>query len=189
MYASLAAQSVRDTTDGGIESRPKSSATTIFKGQPGKAALFSLIIPGAGQVYNKRIWKVPFALALDGLALFNLIQSSNSYNQINNCYISLVERNPNVALCGASVTTTATAFRLRQNARTNRETAWIMLGGAHLLIAIEAFIDRHLINFDTSEDLTITTTSGLNDPTVTTFIAVKYNLSPRHKNHLTFIDL
>jgi hypothetical protein len=38
---------------------------SIFKGKPGKAALYSLIIPGGGQIYNKKWWKVPLALGID----------------------------------------------------------------------------------------------------------------------------
>ena len=137
-------------------SSPKPStlkSQRIFYGEPGRAALYSLILPGAGQLYNKRWWKVPLVFALEGVAIFNLIESLDTYSMWNNCYIDLVEGTDNSPFC-VSVDDTSTAFRIRNSARTNKELAFIFMGLAHLLQAVEAFIDRHLINFDTSEDLT-----------------------------------
>ncbi len=167
-------ETARDTT----RSKPKSSATTIFRGQPGRAMLYSLALPGAGQVYNKRIWKVPLALAIDGFALYNLLQARSLYNRYDGCYVSIIERLPNASLCG-SISTSQDAFRFRQAARTNMETSWLFMGGAHMLVAVEAFIDRHLINFDTSEDLSIRSASMFEQPGVVTFISFQVNLNSK----------
>ena len=115
--------------------------------------MYSLILPGAGQLYNKRWWKVPLVFALEGVAVYNLIGTLDTYSNWNNCYVDLVEGNKDSPFCG-SVDDTSTAFRIRNSARTNKELAFIFMGLAHLLQVVEAFVDRHLINFDTSEDLT-----------------------------------
>ena len=129
-------------------SQKNSSFTSVFHGQPGKAALYSLIVPGAGQIYNKRYWKAPLIWAGEGYALYNLIDKINAFNDIDNCYKSLIE---GPAICdGLSV---SEAFNSRRSARSNKEFAWLIFGIAHMLNAVEAFVDRHLINFDTSEEL------------------------------------
>ena len=125
----------------------------IFYGEPGKAALYSLILPGVGQVYNKRIWKVPLVYALEGSALYLVLDNINLYNKWNTCYVGLVNDETGITECG-SVTDISTAFNQRNTARSYRELSFIFLGVAHLLNVVEAFVDRHLINFDTSEDLT-----------------------------------
>ncbi len=125
----------------------------IFYGEPGKAALYSLIIPGAGQLYNKRWWKVPLVYALEGSAVYLMINNIDFYNQWNNCYIDLVNGTNPSTFCG-TIDDRSTAFRIRDSARRNRELSFIFMGLAHLLNVVEAFVDRHLINFDTTDDLT-----------------------------------
>ena len=143
-----------DTTSQNTQPERKNSFTSIFYGQPGKAALYSLIIPGGGQVYNKRIWKVPLVYAVEGLAVYNLISNINTFQDRDQCWRSLVE-NPSSPdpICGTTENVT-TAFNSRQSARSQKELAWVFVGAAHLLNIVEAFVDRHLINFDTTEQLT-----------------------------------
>ena len=133
-----------------VTTTKKSSFTSVFHGQPGRAALYSLIIPGAGQLYNRRYWKAPLIWAGEGYALYNLIDKLNAFNDIDACYQSLID---GPAVCdGLSI---SEAFNARQSARSNKEFAWLIFGIAHLLNAVEAFVDRHLINFDTSEQLSL----------------------------------
>ena len=57
---------------------PASDSTTIvdnsffdiFTGNPGKAAFYGLIIPGGGQIYNKKWWKLPLVYGLEGYLIF-----------------------------------------------------------------------------------------------------------------------
>jgi len=143
---------VQSDTSSIADASVKPKSKKIFYGEPGKAALYSLIVPGAGQVYNKRIWKVPLVYALEGAAVYLLLDNINAYNKWNSCYVDIVNQVPNTLDCG-TVTDEATAFRVRNSARSNRELSYIFLGVAHLLNVVEAFVDRHLINFDTSDDL------------------------------------
>lgn len=131
----------------------KSTFNRMFEGQPGKAALYSLVAPGAGQLYNRRYWKAPLVWAGEGYAIYNLINKLNTFNQLNNCHIALSENSIDVtSLCG-TVTSVSTAFAQSQAARSDKEIAWVIVGAAHLLNVFDAFVDRHLINFDTSPDV------------------------------------
>ena len=149
----------------------------IFYGEPGKAALYSLIIPGAGQLYNKRWWKVPFVYALEGSAVYLLINNLNTYSNWNNCYIDLVNNDIPSSFCDSfTKEDQSTAFRIRNSTRTNKELSFIFLGLAHLLNVVEAFVDRHLINFDTSDNLTYSVPNLQLDGQVT-FISIKIPLN------------
>ena len=125
----------------------------VFKGEPGKAALYSLIVPGGGQVYNKDYWKVPLVLAAEGAAVYNLIQNTQDYNLWNNCYLSIIDGDDSTYSCSSEGITQSTAFRIRNTARSNREMSYVFVGLAHLLNIVEAFVDRHLTLFDVSDDL------------------------------------
>ncbi|MDX5436250.1 MAG: DUF5683 domain-containing protein, partial [Pontibacter sp.] len=47
--------------------------------KPAKAALFSAVIPGAGQVYNKAYWKVPIVYATGAVLAYFYIDNNNNY--------------------------------------------------------------------------------------------------------------
>lgn len=132
----------------------KENIFTIFSGKPGKAALYSLVLPGAGQLYNKRWWKVPLAYALEGTAVFFVIQNRNTFSQFDKCYRSIINNETDPIFC-QNITRDADAFTIRNSARSNMELSWLFLIGAHVLQTLEAFIDRHLIDFDTDENLSI----------------------------------
>lgn len=134
--------------------KPKGSFANVFQGQPGKAALYSLIVPGGGQIYNKRYWKLPLVWAGEGFAIYNLIQQRNIYNDLNNCNIALINGETDPPICGG-VNNQSTAFSRAQAARSNKELSYLFVGLAHLLNVLDAFIDRHLINFDTTDDLSL----------------------------------
>lgn len=132
-----------------------SSALTIFSGNPGRATLYSLMLPGAGQVYNGRWWKVPLVYALEGGSIYFLRDRIKLYRQWDRCYISLVENSTAEPIADCqNVRSQSDAFRIRNSYRSQREQMWLVVIGVHLFQALEAFIDRHLIDFDTDDNLT-----------------------------------
>lgn len=140
---------------------------TIFSGNPGRATLYSLILPGAGQFYNKRYWKIPLVYAMEGTVMYYLIKNRKTFKDFDQCYRTLVIDgidNP-PAVC-QNIDNTNDAFTIRNAARSNMELSWVVLIGAHLLQTLEAFIDRHLIDFDTDENLSIIPTSQYDSYTV-----------------------
>lgn len=121
----------------------------LFSGKPGKAALYSLIFPSGGQIYNKKWLKVPLALGVDGYFLYNLINKQkiyNDYNDIVNIY--------NNGGTYPDISEQA-ALNFRAAARTNREYAWVYFIVGHLVTVFDAYVDRHLMDFDISPDLTL----------------------------------
>ena len=120
----------------------------MFSGKPGKAALYSLLIPSGGQIYNKRWLKVPLALGVDGYFLYNLINKNKDYNYYNDI-VSLYNQggsHPEISQ--------QSALNFRSAARTNREYAWVYLIVGHFVTVFDAYVDRHLLDFDISPDLT-----------------------------------
>lgn len=137
-----------------VEQEEKYGLIDMFSGNPGKAALYSLIFPGAGQFYNKRYWKVPIALAAEGLAAYILIDNIKRYNKWNDEWeyqLVNMTNNPEVT----SVYDPSAIKRVRDNARQQKDYSWVALIGIHIIITAEAFIDRHLIEFDVSDDLSL----------------------------------
>ncbi len=157
---SYAQASLPDTTQISRENK-SNSFTSIFYGEPGKAALIALGIPGGGQAYNKKYWKVPIALTIEYFAIKNLTESISEVRSLSECRRSYIEADPTPSdqcirvddMMNQTIITENDVFGEWNDARGSKETAWLIMGGAHLLTIVEAFVDRHLINFDTDEDL------------------------------------
>jgi len=162
----------------------------IFAGKPGKAAGYSLMIPGWGQVYNGKIWKLPLVYGLEGAAIYYLITTRNKFNDFDTCYRSLIpdpgSEMPGPVIpserCG-DINRVSDAFVVRQAYRKRRELSYVFLVGAHLFQAFEAYIDRHLVDFDIDEDLSFTPFIAPDPTRIDVAIAgIYFNLSPAQKN-------
>lgn len=165
-----------------------SSFKRMFSGKPGKAALYSLMVPGWGQVYNGKAWKVPLVYALEGAAVYFLINNVKKYNQYNNCYRTLVSEDILIEDCGR-VMNVSDAFLIRQNFRKQRELSYIYVVVAHLFQSIEAFIDRHLVDFDIDEDLSFQPIIPRAEERMDTPIfGIYVNLSPTHKTTKALVE-
>ena len=149
----------------------KNGFFSLFRGKPGKAALYSLILPGGGQVYNKKWLKVPLAIALDGFTLYNVINSRQLYNRAQEIYLeALVEQNS---------TRINRARAQRDVFRKQNEYSYIWFGLGHLLTIVDAYVDRHLMDFDVSTDLSISPVSNQGNSyfPVINFISISYKLN------------
>jgi hypothetical protein len=125
---------------------------TIFKGKPGRAALYSLLLPGGGQIYNKKWLKVPMAWGVDGFFLFTLVKRKKEYNN----YKTILEKYASDPTYKDATYSKDQARNFRTAARGNVEYAWVYLALGHIVTVFDAYVDRHLKDFDVSNDLTNT---------------------------------
>ena len=134
----------------------------LLSGKPAKAALFSLLIPGGGQAYNKRYWKIPVVWAVVGYTGYLALQAENNYREIDDIYKCLLRHGD----CSYNGITDASLLApWRQKARSLRERMWVTFSLVYFVQMVEAYIDRHLIDFDISEKLTfkpLVTPAGVN---------------------------
>ena len=154
----------------------KNGFLSLFKGKPGKAALYSLLIPSGGQIYNKRWWKVPLALGIDGGLTYVLIHNRSLYKETAQLYeTELTEKGPNVNFLKEK-----RDYYLKWS-----EYAWLWLIGGHLMTVIDAYVDRHLMDFDISPDLSFTpviTPDASKNISTTISAGIKINLAKAEKS-------
>lgn len=145
------------------QTRPvvKEKKGSIFSGRPGRSALYSLIIPGAGQVYNKSYFRVPFVYAALGGVGYLLISNTQKYKCYRDAYIAKIDGEPLDldAKClnldnGLILRAEASTLRLaRDQYNKRRQTAIIGVALVWVANSIDAFVNAHLKDFDVSEDL------------------------------------
>jgi hypothetical protein len=153
----------KDTT----EKAPVDSS--IIKHSPRKATIFSAVIPGLGQVYNKKYWKVPIIYGgFATLAYFIVtnnnyyVTNKNDYRVINDStstnsllYQSTVNR-LTLQYPGATLPQiSAAVLSARDYYRRNRDLCYILSGILYIMNVVDADVDAHLFYFDVSDKLTL----------------------------------
>ncbi len=156
---------VNDTITHKDEKSP-SVISVLFKGKPGRAFAYSLILPGAGQVYNRSYWKVPIIYAGLGLMVYFIDFNSKQYKRFDNAYHLRVDTENNEPRLEPTdefkdILSLQGINSYRQYYDKNLQLSYIGIGIIYLLNGIEAFVDRHLQEFDVSKNLSFQYTPNL----------------------------
>ena len=124
---------------------------------PRTAAILSFVLPGAGQAYNKKWWKIPIVWgALGGIAYFTF-DTQKEYHKLRDNYRLIVDGDPATNPTESPYNTfDATRTKTyRDTYRGYTEKWFIALGVTYLLAVTDAFVDAHLARFDVSDDLSL----------------------------------
>lgn len=127
---------------------------------PKKAALLS-IIPGGGQIYNKKWWKLPLVYGAYGGMTYLLIYNKSRKKSYDAAYATRLELKDLPAcdaLCLTLVNSSLSVESIkarRTSQNKNLQLSYIGIVATVILAAADSFVDAHLKNFDVSEDLTI----------------------------------
>ncbi|MFM2393373.1 MAG: hypothetical protein RLZZ546_1355, partial [Bacteroidota bacterium] len=140
-----------DSTEIDSSSKKINTFKVIFSGKPGRAAFYSLVIPAGGQVYNKKWWKVPLALGIDGFFSYSLFKNKKNFNEADKIFKGYV----NDKNFMSEKYTKEQASNARINFRQKVEYGWVYLIVGHLVTVFDAYVDRHLLEFDISPDLSL----------------------------------
>jgi hypothetical protein len=123
---------------------------TVPYHSPKKASLLSLAVPGLGQVYNKKYWKVPLVYALIGTPLYFALNEAKLYNEFKDAFIAESLNEPH------KYTDVYNANQLNsilENHRKNRDLFFVLTAAAYAMNILDAAVDAHLYTFDVSDDL------------------------------------
>ena len=124
----------------------------LFEGKPGKVALYGLVLPGGGQIYNRDWWKLPLVYGLEGFLVYRIVTSTSLYNEYNDGYLDMLDGK---TTSFKGITNISSVKRNRDKFRKTKDYSWVFFIGGHLITIFEAFISRHLSEFDISDDLSI----------------------------------
>lgn len=125
-----------------------------FKHSPVKATFFSLFVPGLGQAYNKKYWKVPLVYAIIGTPLYFALDQSQKFDDYKSAYAKRVDGDPNtVDNQFSNIERDETLLDFMDFHRKNRDLFFVLTGVAYALNVVDAAVDAHLYYFDISDDL------------------------------------
>ena len=127
---------------------------------PAKAAFYSAVIPGLGQIYNKSYWKVPLVYAAIDTPIYFYIRNSKEYDRYLTAYKRRQQGYTDDEFYGNSSTgqpllSTDGLRRGIQFYRRNKELSILIGIGMYALNVIEANVDAHLKQFNVDERLSL----------------------------------
>ena len=132
---------------------------------PARAAFYSAVLPGLGQAYNKKYWKIPIVYAAIGTGVYFVVDNQQQYLRYQEAYKLRISgrpdefdgtgENPNISEDGL--------IRAQEVLKRNRDLAIFITIGLYALNIIEANVDAHLDDRAFSRNLSVRPTLEL-DP-------------------------
>lgn len=147
---------------------------------PAKAAFYSAVLPGLGQVYNKKYWKIPIIYAGMATGIFFYIKNDKDYTQFRNAYKRRLAGFTDDEFYGNGATPVISNKRLidaQKSAQKNKDYSVIATLIVYMLNIVDANVDAHLKQFNISEDLSVKPNFDLNPFTA----QPNYNVSLTYK--------
>lgn len=132
-----------------------------------RAMWLAIVIPGAGQIYNRKYWKLPIVYGGFLGCLYAIRWNGQMYHDYSQAYMDIMDNDPNTQSynqflhLGNTITPENTEryqdlFRRRKDFyRRYRDLSIFILIGVYALSVIDAYVDASLSEFDISKDLSL----------------------------------
>lgn len=145
---------------------------------PAKAAFYSAILPGLGQAYNKKYWKIPFVYAALGTGIYTYNSNNTNYNRVRNAYKLRLNDKPDefdglgdhIFLSDAALTSAQKSYKK------DKDLSLLVTVGLYLLQVIEASANAHLLQHNVDDNLSFTPQIIHNSATNKSIVGASLNI-------------
>tara|TARA_B110000090_G_scaffold135351_1_gene148963 strand:- start:842 stop:1447 length:606 start_codon:yes stop_codon:yes gene_type:complete len=127
---------------------------------PSRAAFYSAILPGMGQIYNKKYWKAPIVWGILGGTTYLYIDNNSIYKRYRTAFklrkaglqdeFTLIDATGNSSVLISEAGLESAQKQLREN----RDLALLSTVLIYILQIVEASVNAHLLQFNTDDNLT-----------------------------------
>ena len=140
---------------------------STWKPNPQRALWLALVLPGAGQIYNRKYWKLPIFYGGFMGCIYALTWNNMMYKDYSQAYLDIMDDDPNTASYNKFLHLGRTVndsnkerfkeiFKNRKNKyRRWRDMSLFVMIGIYALSVIDAYVDAELSEFDISRDLSL----------------------------------
>tara|TARA_R110000868_G_scaffold79996_8_gene227304 strand:- start:2625 stop:3185 length:561 start_codon:yes stop_codon:yes gene_type:complete len=139
---------------------------------PAKAAFYSAVLPGLGQAYNKKYWKIPLVYGAIGTSLYFYIDSNKKYNQYRDAYKRRLEGYSDDSLDYLDTDRLIAGQRFYQR---NRDFSALFMVAFYALNIIDANVDAALLQFNVDENISFKPALYTNDVTLKANVGLTIN--------------
>ncbi|MEW5676206.1 DUF5683 domain-containing protein [Flavobacterium enshiense] len=122
---------------------------------PSKAAFYSAVVPGLGQIYNKKYWKVPIVYVGLGAGIYFYADNNKKYHRFRDEYKKRLNgtSDPNDPYFGSLDNNRI--IEGQKFYQRNRDLSVLITTAIYILNVVDANVDAHLMQFNVNENLTL----------------------------------
>ena len=140
---------------------------SAWRPNPQRALWLALVIPGGGQIYNRKYWKLPLVYGGFIGCIYAMSWNSMMYKDYQQAYLDIMDDDPNTAsynkflhlgrsIDNSNIDRYKQIFKSRKDKyRRWRDLSFFAMIGIYALSVIDAYVDAELSEFDISKDLTM----------------------------------
>lgn len=140
---------------------PKDSLDWRQRHSPGRATLFSAVLPGAGQLYNRKYWKAPLVWGALGTSLYFVQRNGKEFRRYKDAYIAVTDGDPTTSDEFEGRVSASQLLEVTDTYRKWRDMSYIAVGLVYVLNIVDASVDANFVRFDVSRDLTLNASPSL----------------------------
>ena len=138
-----------------------------WRPDPQRALWLALVIPGGGQIYNRKYWKLPIVYGGFVGCIYAMLWNNMMYKDYSQAYLDIMDDDPGTASynkflhLGKQIDSTnedryKTIFKSRKDKyRRWRDLSFFCMLGVYAISVIDAYVDAELSSFDISKDLSL----------------------------------
>ena len=132
-----------------------------------RAMWLALVLPGAGQIYNRKYWKLPIIYGGFVGCAYAITWNNQMYHDYSQAYMDIMDDDPNTqsynqflhlgaTIDASNIERYKEIFRKRKDKyRRWRDMGTFVMIGIYAFSVIDAYVDASLSEFDISDDLTL----------------------------------
>ena len=159
-----------DSTSVVVKKQPKEKVKrdwNTWTPDPQRALWLALVLPGAGQIYNRKYWKLPIIYGGFMGCIYALSWNNMMYKDYSQAYLDIMDDDPGTASynkflhLGRTITKDNEEFykklfkSRKDKYRRWRDMSFFVMLGVYAISVIDAYVDAELSVFDISKDLSL----------------------------------
>ena len=132
---------------------------------PAKAAFYSAVLPGLGQAYNKKYWKIPIVYGALGSGIYFYQSNNTNFNRARTAFKLRINEKPDEfdGLNGNIFLSKDALISAQKSYKKDRDLSLLVTIGLYVLQIVEASVNAHLLQHNVDSNLSVTPSIIRND--------------------------
>ena len=148
--------------------------------RPAKSAFYSAVLPGLGQAYNRKYWKIPIVYGAIGTALYFYFDNDKIYDRYRYAYKRRLAGFTDDEFYGPNEVpfiSQDALIRAQRALKRNKEVSMLITVGMYVLNIIDANVDAHLLQYNIDDNLSFQPFIDFNNPDYDYNLGLEINLN------------
>ncbi|MFO7672683.1 MAG: DUF5683 domain-containing protein [Lutibacter sp.] len=125
---------------------------------PARAAFYSAVLPGLGQAFNKKYWKIPIVYGALGSGVYFYHTNNSNFNRARTAYKLRLNEKPDEfdGLNGNIFLSKDALISAQKSYKKDRDLSLLVTAGLYILQIVEASVNAHLLQHNVDSNLSVT---------------------------------